>query len=578
MPDIRILTLRVRSAMRRNLSLLVLLTLAVLGAFADAARAATQITTRVSVDSAGNQANDLSGESVISSDGRYVAFGSGASNLVPNDTNNLCDYNGDYVFNENCADVFVHDRLTGTTERVSVDSTGNQANKGSGSPDISADGRFVVFISSATNLVPPDTNGFLDAFVHDRLKGNTERVSVDGAGNEANDDVYGPVAISSDGRFVVFRTRASNLVSADTNGWDDVFVRDRLTGVTDRVSVDSAGNQADLPSDHFAISGDGRFVAFDSLATNLVYGDTNNFPDIFVRDRLTGTTERASVDSLGNEAEFDSHEPAISADGRFVAFESRATNLVDGDTNNHPDIFVHDRLTGTTELASVDSAGGQANDNSCCSSLSADGRFVAFGSSASNLTDDVDTNGTKDAFVHDRKTGITAKVSVSSEGTPGNNVSAGFPGPSISADGRFVAFASVASNLVLDDTNGHWDVFLHDLGNTDSDGEWDPFDPCPANPDCDNDGFTDGVELRLGTNPVFACPTTTTPNDEAPDPWPPDADDDRDVDIGDVLALFYGKLGNPPNYTPRSDFDADGDVDVGDVIAGFKDTIGTNCA
>jgi Tol biopolymer transport system component len=191
-------------------------------------------------------------------------------------------------------------------------------------------------------------------------------------------------------------------VPGDTNNNSDIFVHDRKTGTTERVSVDSAGNQGNSFSEGASVSRDGRFVAFTSVASNLVPGDTNGRSDIFIHDRKTGTTERVSVDSAGNQGNTSSFQPSISRDGRFVAFRSLASNLVPGDTNNNSDIFVHDRKTGITERVSVDSAGNQANDSSSEPSISRDGRFVAFQSFDSNLVPG-DTNGVLDIFVHHRK-------------------------------------------------------------------------------------------------------------------------------------------------------------------------------
>ncbi len=226
------------------------------------------------------------------------------------------------------------------TWRVSADSSGVDGNGGSYEPSISGDGRFVAFWSPATNLVPGDTNSKEDVFVHDRQSGTTTRVSVDSLGVQGNGASLFP-SISGDGRFVAFQSRATNLVPGDTNGWSDVFVHDRQTGTTTRVSVDSSGVQGNLDSSFPSISGDGRFVAFYSFANNLVSGDTNGRADVLVHDRQSGTTTRVSIDSSGIQGKSLSEHPSISGDGRFVAFESAATNLVPGDTNAKRDVFVH---------------------------------------------------------------------------------------------------------------------------------------------------------------------------------------------------------------------------------------------
>jgi Tol biopolymer transport system component len=428
----------------------------------------TGVTERVSVASDGTQADGGSGgEPSISGDGRFVAFDSGASNLVPGDTNGE-------------GDVFVHDRQTGVTERISVSSDGAQGDGGSGEPSISGDGRFVAFVSGATNLVPGDTNEQGDVFVHDRQTGVTKRISVASDGAQG-DGGSGEPSISVDGRFVAFSSQATNLVSGDTNGWFeeygyvllDVFVHDRQTGMTERVSVASDGTQGDEESMGPSISGEGRFVAFLSWASNLAPGDSTSGGDVFVHDRQTGVTERISMYKSADNVFSFVGNPSISSDGRFVTFNSYSPNLVPGDTNGQPDIFVHDRHTGVTRLLSLASDGTQANDWSYNASISADGRFVAFGSRASNLVL-ADANGTGGLFVTCNpppqllETCGPSLVSVASDGTQANAASSG---PSISGDGRFVAFSSFADNLVPGDTNGwvegvEWyqvtDVFVHD--------------------------------------------------------------------------------------------------------------------
>ena len=430
------------------------------------AAASAGATERVSVASDGTEGNGYSWNPAISGDGRFVAFESYTDNLVPGDTNEIWD-------------VFVHDRQTGTTERVSVASDGTQGNDESSDPAISGAGRFVAFESPADNLVPGDTNEMWDVFVHDRQTGTTERVSVASDGTEGNDDSSAP-AISADGRFVAFHSLADNLAPGDTNGLTDVFVHDRQTGTTKRVSVASDGTEGNETSAFPAISGAGRFVAFHSLADNLVTGDTNGEWDVFVHDRQTGTTERVSVASDGSQSNCypycDGRTPSISADGRFVAFLSRADDLVLGDTNEIWDVFVHDRQTGTTERVSVASDGTEGNNDSKTAAISADGRFVAFHSAADNLVPG-DTNYGFEVFVHDRLSGETERVSVASDGSQGNGGSAQ---PAISGDGRFVAFASGADNLVPGDTNGAWDVFVRDRCPEGSCGGPPPPPPTPT--------------------------------------------------------------------------------------------------
>src|SRR5512134_1491016 len=409
------------------------------------------VTTRVSVSSDGTEADSSSDHAAISADGRFVAFASLASNLVPDDTNNA-------------ADIFVHDRLTGMTERVSVDSRGRQGDGDSGligvgspHPAISADGRFIAFPSFATNLVPRDTNGSLisDIFVHDRLTGDTERVSVSSTGEQADDYSTGP-AISADGRYVTFQSNASTLVPGDTNFRDDIFVHDRLTGTTERVSISSAGVEANDSSFGPDISADGQFVAFSSFANNLVPG-SQFFLQVFLHDRTTDTTERISQDALGNEGNGSSVFPSVSGDGRFVAFESNAANLVpNGNHESH--VYVRDRSTGIMERVSENNAGEPADLLSGQPDITPDGRYVTFFSLATNLVP-ADTNNRRDIFVRDRQTGTVVRVSVSTAGVEGNSESVG---SRISDDGLVVAFQSSADNLVPEDPANVNGIYVHD--------------------------------------------------------------------------------------------------------------------
>ncbi|MBN1891115.1 MAG: carboxypeptidase regulatory-like domain-containing protein [Thermoflexales bacterium] len=425
-------------------------------AFSSPRLAAGGVTTRVSVASNGAQGNRGSVGGSISADGRYVAFYSIASDLVSGDTNNA-------------SDVFVHDRQTGQTTRVSTASDGTQGDDFSGGAFISADGRLVAFESEAGNLVSGDTNNVCDTdmdkvyddncrdvFVHDRQTGQASRVSVASDGTQGDGESYDAV-VSADGRYVAFSSTASNLVSGGTNNicdtdfdgrYDDicpdVFVHDRQTGQTSRVSVASDGTRGDNKSYDAAISADGRYVAFSSAASNLVSDDTNGALDVFVHDLQTGQTTCVSVTSDGVQRGGES--ASISADGRFIAFQS------DG-------IWVHDRQSGQTALASVASDGTPANDESKYPFISADGRYVAFASLASNLVSD-DTSYWSDVFVHDRYTGQTTRVSVASDGTQGDDDAWG---RQMSADGRYVVFYT-GSSLVSDDTNHAADVFVHDRG------------------------------------------------------------------------------------------------------------------
>jgi Tol biopolymer transport system component len=354
-------------------------------------------------------------------------------------------------------DVFVRDIAEGTTSRISLSSTGVQSNANSSSPWISADGRFVTFVTTASNLVANDTNNVLDVFVHDRNTRITTRVSVDSAGSEGNGYCLNP-SISANGQFVAFESEASNLVASDTNGLRDVFVHDRNTGITTRVSVDSAGNQSEGLSERPQISANGRYVAFNSWAANLVAGDTT-ITDVFVHDRNTRATTRVSVDSAGHPANADSWRPSISADGRYISFNSYASNLVAGDTNTYVDIFVHDRSTGKTTRANVSSTGVQANGPGDYSATTGVGRYVAFESGANNLVAG-DTNNGSDIFVRDLVAGTTRRVSLDAFGAEANDYSIGVERGALSADGRYVAFASYATNLAPDDVNGKRDVFV----------------------------------------------------------------------------------------------------------------------
>lgn len=440
---------------------------------------------------------DVFGDSLspaISADGRWVAFASDASELGFSLDGGFDDTNG-------ATDVFVHDRLTARNERVSVSSTGMETHPETCSPRgvaLSADGRFVAFQSDAPDLVGDDGNGAPDVFVHDRMDGSTVRVSVTSSGTETHPtscDSDG-VALSGDGRLVAFASDAPDLVIGDTNGTGDVFVRDRDTARTDRISVSSSGSEGHGVSGLPALSADGSVGVFESDASDLVSGDANFEPDVFARDFARATTAR--VDMRPASLPFaNSSDVSISADGTVVAFLSDASNLVPGDTNGYPDVFVYDRTRATTERVSVTSDETEAPFGAIYPAVSGDGRFVAFDSYFSGdpisyrlyvrdrltgTTEEVGTGvrpalsadgrfvvfeqaaaGPFHLYVRDRLTGTTERVDVASDGREsiGGTYGALYPG-GISADGRFVAFASDASDLIDGDTNADFDVFVHD--------------------------------------------------------------------------------------------------------------------
>src|SRR5512133_470925 len=342
-------------------------------------------TTRVSVSSTGEQGNDESFDAV-SADGNLVAFDSFASNLVPGDTNRD-------------QDVFVRNLTTGETTRVSLTADGKQGQGQSFFPAISDDGQLLLFDSNA-RLVPEDTNRHFDAYAHDLVTGKTTLVSTSSAGGLGNGDSFNDSAPSSDHRFVAFNSDASNLVPGDTNGALDVFVHDLVSGQTTRVSVSSSGQQGDGNSDYVpVISANGRFVAFSSAADNLVRNDTNGFPDCFVHDLKTGKTTLVSKSSTGEQGnDFSRGSKGISGDGRFVAYQSFASNLVPGDTNGTRDIFLTDRETAETVRVNVSTAGAQADATSLGTTISENGVWVGFTSDATNLVPG-DTNGALDGFV-----------------------------------------------------------------------------------------------------------------------------------------------------------------------------------
>ena len=429
--------------------------------------AAAQTTTLASLGTGGAAADGECLYPEITPDGRWLVFQSSASTLVPGDTNGA-------------KDIFVRDLLLGTTVCASLAANGGFANGDSLDPDVSDDGRYIAFFSYANDLVAGDTNDKPDIFVRDLVLGTTVCASVDGTGVPAGGRYP---SISADGLRVAFDSKSEALVPGDTNGERDVFVRDVVAGTTARVSVASTGRQGDGDSRDPSLSPDGRFVAFESEASNLVDGDANGVLDVFVRDLQTGATVRISVDSSGAESDGESEDASISALGRYVAFVSDASNLVAGDQNGADDVFVHDLVLGTTVRASVSTTGAESNGDSYDPTLTDDGRFLVFYSAATNLVPG-DANLVDDIFLRDLSGTSMERASVDSAGQEGDGACLY---SDVSADGRFVVFDSLATNLAAGDVNTVRDVFVRDRATsfaTECHGDGTLPTPCP----CGNTG------------------------------------------------------------------------------------------
>ena len=505
-------------------ALTLLLTLAVIGAALVAARlpaaAVNPQIERVSVTSAGAEGHGPSTQAAVSADGRFVAFASDAPDLVPDNGTNR--------------DIFIHDRLTATTELISVATDGGEANGPSLFPALSADGRYVVYESQADNLVPGDGNGYADIFLRDRQAETTTRVTLAPNGDEANDDSLTP-SISASGRYVTYTSQATNLAADDANGERDVFVVDLTTGATQLVSKATDGTQGNFDSGGLGagaarISADGRYVVFGSFANTLVPNDMNDSDDIFVRDRVNSTTERVSVSTDGVEGNDHSMYGAISDDGRYVVFFSLADTLVAGDHNGAADVFLRDRQTGDTARISRGTGVSEANGASRFPVISGDGRFTAFQSDAGNLVDN-DGNSRTDIFLYDMQPAVTQRMSAPSAGgeAHGNSTTA-----AINGDGSVVAFQSLADDLIPVDDNLTGDVFAR------------------------------GKALA----PVPTPTTTRTPTPQAtvtPTPTPGrcqaslgDANGDGRVNSIDAALILQFTAGLLPSISPNADANQDG--------------------
>jgi len=396
---------------------------------------------------AGGWANSAASTALrgFSADGSKLMFSSSSTNLIVPDLNIL-------------RDIYWLDRTAGVMLRVSQSSAGVQANGGAAAAGISADGRFVLFNSDADNLVPEgDTNMSTDLFLHDTWLRTTIRASVGTGGTQANAGAAYAV-LSADGRTVVCYSSSTNLVPGDSNGVEDIFLHDWMASVTTRISVGEAGAEANSSSFNPDVSGDGRFIAFVTTATNILTPDTNGLgTDIIVVDRQTGTVRRANVNTQGMQSLGEVDDPHLSTDGRYVCFETATSDLYVPDNNNATDVFVHDLVLGTTRPVSATAAGVIGNFTSRDATMSGDGRFIAFESFATNLV--AGDTATPDIFVKDMLQGTLTKVSQNTAGVPSNGWSRR---PDISPDGLHIAFESFGTNLVAGDPSSAIDVFVRE--------------------------------------------------------------------------------------------------------------------
>lgn len=433
-----------------------------------------------SASSSGGPSDAYSRDPSVSSDGRYIAFISRATNLVPGMRTQGCG-----ATQSPCQNVYLRDMATGEATLVSVAVDGRAGNGNSYRPQVSDDGRLVVFDSHATDLVPADTNDIVDVFMRDMSLGRTERISVSSSGEQARptagtpEPLRGVIAqggsgypsMSADGRYVAFESSAPNFVDGDADAQYDIFVRDRWRGSTTLVSLGNNGKPSPLSETMDAMSRNGRWIVFGS-AFPLSDEDTDLAPDIFVRDLWTGRTELVSVPAPGREIEglrdsvgsLAGSQRSISDDGRFVVFGSDGA-LVDGDTNEARDVFVRDRTRRTTERVTISSSGeegvitafnmatvyGNGSDRSGDWAISGDGRNVVFATTL-NLLEPSDRNNGSDVFIHDRVHRTTFRISAAGD-------RAGGVTPRISGDGLHTVFSGIYA-LSRRDSNTFEDIFV----------------------------------------------------------------------------------------------------------------------
>ena len=538
---------------------------------------------RVSFGMNGQEPNSRVESPSISADGRFIAYSSYASNLVPTDTNGTID-------------VFLYDRQTQQTTRPVHNKNGGQVAYGTDTPRLSRDGRYLFFISVSNDVVPNSINFVRKIFVLDRQTDTVTRVTNSTTGSEPNNDSY-IGQVSADGNWLTYFSFANNLVPNDTNNKFDAFVSNRDGTITERVSVSSAGVQANNQAYAVAISGDGRYALFNTTANNMVPNDTNNAPDVFLRDRQAQTTTRISVADDGSQTISSYFGSAMSPDARYICFYGYGSGFLPQNTPAREYAFLKDRATNHTELISVAPNGAYPNGNSQIGSISDDGRHVVFRSNASNLAPN-DTNTIDDVFLRDRLVNVTTCLSRDAQGVPrgGNNVL-------LTPDALSAVFLNDGGGLVAGDNNGTPDLFIRtplvpqfsDVSGTLT------FQGIDANTSPQvvtftfrSTGYADEVRtVVVGSNGTFALPDLPrrdfTLNIASPKFLAKnvavnasngdvgnvtatlkagDANGDNVVDVSDLLLIInhYNQSSPTSGYFEAADFNSDGVNDVTDLL------------
>ncbi len=398
----------------------------------------------------GTPGNGDSYEGQVTPNGRYVVFDTRASNLGVN-------------FTASDFQIVLRDRKEGTNFLVSHGAAGEAGNGDSWDPCISANGRWIVFYSSADNLVTGDLDGTDDLFLYDRVTDQTTMLPLTSAGDPVNgrSQIYG-ASLTPNGRSLVFFSQATDLLPAADNGSDQVFMMDLKKGTVTLLSADGAGVQGNGASRYPSISPNGKWVAFESIASNLVAGDANGSRDAFVRDMRHGTIARASVSSGGVEGNNHSDEPVVSNNGRYVAFWSYATNFVAADGNGSTDEFLRDMKAGTTIRISEPAGGGDATGGDCYECcMTPSGKTIVYYSYATNLNPD-HASPAGGVYLYDVKNGTTTQLDLAPNGDAPDGVGYVWQW-SLTASGKWLLMSSQATQFTTGDTAGKYQVYLVQL-------------------------------------------------------------------------------------------------------------------